>query len=118
MADNEVAPTDALSTRGRRRDAEDGIRTPMEHLPRTSRMARPGTSPGTLHERTPAPVDRSVAGTVLGGRYRIGECIGAGAMGVVWTAWDRRLRRTVAVKQLSATGGDDPVEARAARARA
>ncbi|WP_345412301.1 serine/threonine-protein kinase [Actinomycetospora chlora] len=66
----------------------------------------------------PAPVDDAVVGTVLGGRYRIGECIGAGAMGVVWTAWDRRLRRTVAVKQLAARGHRDATEERVARARA
>ena len=74
----------------------------MEHQPRTSRLHSPGPAPSTLHDAPPTPVDASVVGTVLGGRYRIGECIGSGAMGVVWTAWDRRLRRTVAVKQLAA----------------
>ncbi|GLZ43896.1 hypothetical protein Acsp06_00810 [Actinomycetospora sp. NBRC 106375] len=90
----------------------------MEHQPRTSRLHRPGPPPGTLHDRAPVPVDGEVVGTVLGGRYRIGECIGAGAMGVVWTAWDRRLRRTVAVKQLAARGHRDATEERLARARA
>jgi hypothetical protein len=83
----------------------------------------PGTpsDPGAVHD--PAPVDPSLAGTVLGGRYRIGEPIGSGAMGVVWTAWDQRLRRTVAVKQLvgsaSARHADpaDPTPARLIRAR-
>jgi eukaryotic-like serine/threonine-protein kinase len=93
----------------------------MEHQPRTSRLHSPGPAPSTLHtvhDAPPTPVDTSVVGTVLGGRYRIGECIGSGAMGVVWTAWDRRLRRTVAVKQLAARGTRDAAEERVARARA
>lgn len=90
----------------------------MQHQPRTSRLHRPVAAPSTMHDAAPVPVDASVAGTVLGGRYRIGECIGSGAMGVVWTAWDRRLRRTVAVKQLADGGHRDPTEERVARARA
>lgn len=90
----------------------------MQHQPRTSRLHGPVAAPSTLHDAAPAPVDRSVVGTVLGGRYRIGECIGAGAMGVVFTAWDRRLRRTVAIKQLAARGYRDATEERVARARA
>src|SRR5947209_4383293 len=90
----------------------------MEHLPRTSRLHPPGSAPSTSHDAARAPVDASVVGTVLGGRYRIGECIGAGAMGVVWTAWDRRLRRTVAIKQLAARGRPDTAEEPVARARA
>ncbi len=90
----------------------------MEHQPRTSRLHSPGPAPSTLHDAPPTPVDPSVVGTVLGGRYRIGECIGSGAMGVVWTAWDRRLRRTVAIKQLAARGSRDAAEERLARARA
>ncbi|GAA4858150.1 protein kinase domain-containing protein [Actinomycetospora straminea] len=96
----------------------------MEHQPRTSRLHGPVAAPSTLHsahtahEAAPVPVDTSVVGTVLGGRYRVGECIGAGAMGVVFTAWDRRLRRTVAVKQLAARGHRDATEDHVARARA
>ena len=90
----------------------------MQHQPRTSRLHRPVAAPSTMHDAAPVPVDVSVAGTVLGGRYRIGECIGSGAMGVVWTAWDRRLRRTVAVKQLADGGHRDATEERVARARA
>ncbi|MEJ2887572.1 serine/threonine-protein kinase [Actinomycetospora aeridis] len=90
----------------------------MEHQPRTSRLHGPVAAPSTTHDGASAPVDTSAEGTVLGGRYRIGECIGAGAMGVVFTAWDRRLRRTVAVKQLAVRGHHDATEARIARARA
>ncbi|MEJ2859514.1 serine/threonine-protein kinase [Actinomycetospora flava] len=90
----------------------------MQHQPRTSRLHGPVAAPSTMHDAAPVPVDTSVVGTVLGGRYRVGECIGAGAMGVVFTAWDRRLRRTVAIKQLAARGYRDATEERVARARA
>ncbi len=101
----------------------------MEHQPRTSRLpaetaravADARLSTTGVHQPDPAPVDPGVAGTLLGGRYRIGDCIGSGAMGVVWTAWDRRLRRTVAIKQLalrSRADGADPAEEQLARVRA
>ncbi|HEY2225343.1 protein kinase domain-containing protein [Actinomycetospora sp.] len=90
----------------------------MEHHDRTDRVTPPGGQPSTLHDREPAVPDPGVAGTLLGGRYRVGECIGTGAMGVVWTAWDRRLSRTVAVKQLTLPRDGDPVEVRIARSRA
>ncbi len=38
---------------------------------------------------------------VVGDRYRLDRTVGSGAMGVVWRAEDERLRRTVAVKQVT-----------------
>jgi serine/threonine protein kinase/ABC-type transport system substrate-binding protein len=46
-------------------------------------------------------------GTVLDGRYELGEPIGAGGMGVVRRAFDSRLNRHVAVKLLSLPSASD-----------
>ncbi|WP_158850209.1 serine/threonine-protein kinase [Saccharothrix deserti] len=56
-------------------------------------------------------------GRLVAGRYRLRRRVGAGAMGVVWQAFDERLDRVVALKQLVVPDGADPVEAvgRAAR---
>ncbi|WP_367129317.1 serine/threonine-protein kinase [Saccharothrix sp. HUAS TT1] len=56
-------------------------------------------------------------GSLVAGRYRLVERIGAGAMGVVWRAFDDHLGRTVALKHLVVPAGVDPAEAarRAAR---
>ena len=44
-------------------------------------------------------------GDVLARRYRLDRLVGSGAMGLVWEAWDLRLERRVAVKQLRAPAG-------------
>jgi serine/threonine-protein kinase len=46
-------------------------------------------------------------GTVLDGRYRLIEAIGAGGFGQVWAAHDPKIDRLVAVKVLSEDGGAD-----------
>ncbi|MDX6347265.1 MAG: eukaryotic-like serine/threonine-protein kinase [Streptomyces sp.] len=54
-------------------------------------------------------------GRIVAGRYELATVIGQGGMGQVWTAYDRRLDRRVAVKLLrpdKVAGGEDVTELR------
>ena len=44
-------------------------------------------------------------GDIIAGRYRLDGLVGSGAMGLVWEAWDLRLERRVALKQLRPPAG-------------
>jgi serine/threonine protein kinase len=55
---------------------------------------------------------------LIANRYRLLQHVGSGGMGVVWEAWDERLERRVAVKQLRRQSGASTAEAELANKRA
>ncbi len=78
-------------------------------LARASNVARP-SEPGSVLEGPRIPVSGDAVG-----RYVIIERIGAGGMGLVYSAYDPELGRRVAVKVLRHTARTDPTEKRLLR---
>jgi serine/threonine protein kinase len=62
-----------------------------------------------------SPEDQHVR--LIGGRYRLSDLLGSGAMGTVWAGYDEVLQRRVAVKELKVPPGVLDQEAAEARER-
>jgi CheY-like chemotaxis protein len=70
-----------------------------------TREAAQTTAAPSVEPLSPA---QAVAGTVLGGRYRLDSMIGGGSFGTVFKARHLELDREVAVKVLATSAGTDP----------
>ncbi len=70
-------------------------------------IAEPPPEPDAAADARPGDASAPHAPPLFAGRYQIRECVGAGAGGTVYAAWDPELDRVVALKVLrgQATGG-------------
>jgi serine/threonine protein kinase len=82
---------------------EDDDATPTE-LPVVINVAPGG---GSDPEQTSEPIDLPRAGALVGDTYEVLSEIGRGSMGVVLSAFDRKLERAVAIKLIRAELLDD-----------